>query len=121
LGSSSITLENGHIIEALMRSRRVHDPDFSAKRGCVSAPGLVLLLLVMIITGVLVELYRWSHHMVPPLGDREFESRSLQGESVQTRFALVGLQKRPADPARVGEGRGIVRFIRTPEAALSSM
>jgi len=37
-----------------MRSRHVHDPDFSAKRGCVWAPGLILLLLVMIITGVLV-------------------------------------------------------------------
>jgi len=48
-----------------MRSRRVHDPDFSAKRGCVWAPGLILLLLVIVITGVLVGLYRWSHHMVP--------------------------------------------------------
>ena len=49
-----------------MRSRHVHDPDFSAKRGYVWTPGLIVLLLVMIITGVLVGLYRWSHHMVPP-------------------------------------------------------
>src|SRR5712672_929645 len=52
--------------EALMRSRHVHDPDFSAKRGCVWGPGLALLLFVLIIVGVLVGLYRWSHYLVPP-------------------------------------------------------
>jgi hypothetical protein len=49
-----------------MRSRHVHDPDFSAKRGCVWGPGLTLLLFVLITVGVLVGLYRWSHHLVPP-------------------------------------------------------
>jgi hypothetical protein len=49
-----------------MRSRHVHNPDFSAKRGCVWGPGLIVLLLVMIIIGVVVGLYRWSHYMVPP-------------------------------------------------------
>jgi hypothetical protein len=49
-----------------MRSRHVHDPDFSGKRGCVWGPGLTLLLFVLIILGVLVGLYRWSHYLVPP-------------------------------------------------------
>jgi hypothetical protein len=49
-----------------MRSRHVHDPDFSAKRGCVWGPALTLLLFVLIIVGVLVGLYRWSHYLVPP-------------------------------------------------------
>jgi hypothetical protein len=49
-----------------MRSRHVHDP-FSARRGCVWGPGLILLLLVLIIIGLLVGHYRWSHYMVPPL------------------------------------------------------
>ena len=46
-----------------MRSRHVHDPDFSGKRGCVWGPGLTLLLFVLIIVGVLVGLYRWSRYL----------------------------------------------------------